>query len=118
MSAWFAKYGKSVALFVGALVIVVQNVLLDGGISGNEWFVLATAVVGGVATYIAPNLTGGVGKWTKSLVFGASILIGALPSMLPGGLTGGEWFDLIVLLATQFGVIILPSQQHPAGSNP
>jgi hypothetical protein len=118
MNAWFARYGKSVALFAGAVIIVAKNVVADGGITGDEWFVIATAVVGGIATYIAPNLTGGVGKWTKALVFAASIIIGALPAMLPDGLTPAEWFDLVVLLATQFGVIILPAPKHPTGPTP
>lgn len=115
MNAWFAKYGKSLALFAGALVLVVQNVLSDGGITGNEWFILATAVVGGVSTYLVPNLTGGLGKYAKAITFAASILIGAIPSILPDGITPTEWFNLVVLLATQAGVIVLPSQQHPTG---
>lgn len=113
MSAWFAKYGKSLALFAGALVIVVKNVIADGSLQGDEWHILATAVVGGVATYIVPNLTGGLGKWAKSVTYAASIVIGALPAILPGGISPAEWFDLVVLLATQVGVIVLPSQQHP-----
>lgn len=114
MQAWFAKYGKSLALFVGAVIVVVKNVLGDGSISGNEWFIIAAAVVGGVTTYIVPNLSTGLGKYAKAITYAASIVIGALPAILPGGVSPAEWFNLIVLVATNVGVIVLPAQQHPA----
>ena len=113
MRPWFATYGKSLALLAGGIVVVLQNVTSDG-IQQAEWFTLATAVVGGITTYIVPNLVGGIAKYAKAITYTAAIVIGALPAMVDGGMTSGEWFSLAVLVATNLGVIVLPAPQHPA----
>lgn len=111
MREWFARYGKSLALFAGAVVVVIKAVLPDG-VQVDEWFMIASAVVGGVATYIVPNLTGGMGRYAKALTYAAGIVIGALPAALMGGITPTEWVDLAVLVAANLGVVVLPAQQH------
>jgi hypothetical protein len=115
---WFERFAKVIPLFLGGLVVALRQILPDGVHGQEEWLLLATAVVGGVTTYLVPNLTAGIGEYAKLITYAASLVIGALPALLPSGLTADEWFDLCILVATAVGVVVLPSQKHPSGPPP
>lgn len=113
MSDWFKIHGKSLAFVFGALVVAIRQVTDDGAVTGTEWFVVIGAANSAVATYFVANLTGTAGKYGKIINHTVALTIPALVAFLPGGLTGNEWIDLIIVAGTAAGVLLLPAVQHP-----
>jgi hypothetical protein len=110
---WFKRFAKALPLILGAIIIVLRQVTDDGVVTGTEWFVVIGAANSAVAVYWVANLTGGAGKYGKLVTHTVSLTIPALVAFLPGGLTGNEVIDLIIVAGTAAGVLIFPSQQHP-----
>lgn len=113
MSAWFAKYAKTIPLFVGGIVLVVQAALSDNVIVLDEKIAISLAVVGALNTYIVPNLTGGLGHFAKGLVASSTAVLTGLSGWLIDGMSQSDWWALLISAATAAGVLVLPSQKHP-----
>lgn len=118
MSAWFAKYGKVIPLFLGAIVLVVQTAMSDGVLALDEKIAIALAIVGAVNTYIVPNLSAGLGKYAKAFVQAAVPVLTGLSGWMIDGMSQSDWWALVITAATAAGVLVFPAQQHPAGGNP
>jgi len=114
MKDWFKTHGKVIALFIGGIVLVWQQVR-TGGITVEEWVLLAQATVAGFLTYWVPNFTGGLQKYSKAIAMAVAGVLAALLMALPGGITGDEAQDLVILFFTLLGVITFPSQQVVPG---
>jgi hypothetical protein len=113
MSDWFKIYGKSLAFVLGAFVVALRQVTDDGHVTGAEWFVVIGAANSAVAVYFVANLTGTSGKYGKIVTHTVTLTIPALVAFIPGGITGNELIDLIIIAGSAAGVLGFPSVQHP-----
>jgi hypothetical protein len=116
MNDWFQRYGKVIPLFVGAIVLVIQQALADNSIDSADRILIGLAIVGAVTTYIVPNLTGGVGLFAKGITSSAFAVLTGLTGWLAGGMSSSDWWALLIAAATAAGVMVFPSQKHPVAT--
>jgi hypothetical protein len=116
MTDWFARYGKTIPLFIGAIVLVIQQAVADNSIDSGDRILIGLAIVGAVTTYIVPNLTGGIGLFAKGITSAAFAILTGLTGWLIDGMAVSDWWALLIAAATAAGVMVFPSQKHPVAT--
>lgn len=99
------KYGKLLWAVVGAVVFFLQAALRDG-MTADEWVGVIIAAANVVVVYLAQD-TDAV-AWVKSAVGGVLMGLLILQTAITGGLTSGEWMDILVAVLTGAGVVMDP----------
>jgi len=113
MRSWFQVYGKVIPLFLGSIFLVVQSAVSDDVVTGDEKIQIALIVVGGIVTYIVPNLVGGIAHFAKGITSAAIAVLTGLSGWLVDGMSTSDWWNLLIAAATAAGVLVLPSVKHP-----
>lgn len=113
MGEWFARYGKVIPLFLGGIILVVQQAMSDNMLELDEKIAIALAVVGAVNVYVVPNLVGGLGLYAKGFVQASVAVLTGLSGWMIGGMDVNDWWALLIAAATAAGVLVFPSLKHP-----
>lgn len=109
MRDWFSLYGKALALVLGAVAMVIQTLGWD---TTEDKIAIGIALVGGIVTYVVPNLTGGIAKFAKAITSAAMAVFTGLSGWLIDGMSTDDWVNLLIAALVAAGVLILPSVKH------
>lgn len=103
------KYAKA---FTSAGAVVLSAVLAayigDGALTFSEFVNVVVLGTGTVSLAIAPNIPGS--KYVKSTLAAVAAVVTLLLSVYSGGVTGAEWAQIGVAVASAFGVYAVPNR--------
>ncbi len=85
------KYTKTIVMFV-ATVLGFVGAALTGGIIPTEWVNIAILSTGAAAVFTAPNVPGA--NYTKAILTVFTAVLTVLASVIIGGVTPGEWYQI------------------------
>lgn len=98
-----AKYNKSIAAVVGAIISAVVAALAgDNSINADEWILIAIAGTSAASIFTAPNVPGS--RYTKAILAALMAVLSALTAMITDGVTTAEWFQVALSVLTALGV--------------
>jgi peptidoglycan/LPS O-acetylase OafA/YrhL len=104
------KYAKA----IGAVVVTVLSFIstvLNGGISPQEWVMVAGTLVSAIGVAVVPELPTGVGAWAKTIVAALGGGLTVLATSILGGLTTQEVIQVVVAALAQIGVVAVVSNK-------
>lgn len=104
----FAKYRKAVAIVLVTIATFVSSVL-TGGISAQEWVLIAGVAVAAFGVAVVPELDAGIGAVAKTVVTFLTAGLTVLATVILGGLTAPEVIEVIVAALASIGVTALPN---------
>lgn len=104
----FAKYRKAVAVILVTVATFVSSVL-TGGISAQEWVLIAGVAVSATGVALVPELDAGIGQIAKTLVTFLTAGLTVLATVILGGLTAPEVIEVVVAALASIGVTALPN---------
>lgn len=99
-------YWKLVWALAGTVALGLQGALTDGALSVEDWITVGAAALAAVGTWLVPNtdLLAKAKLWVSAIVLGAGVLL----PLLPGGVTGTEWWTVVIAVLTAAGVYVVP----------
>ncbi len=108
----WSTYGKSLAAFAAAVLVVISSAVTDGRITPDEGIQIAIAAATGVVVYIAPNLPRY--PWIKLAMAALLAALNLAVSLITDGLTTAEIVNLVI---AALGVLMVggaPAQTRTA----
>lgn len=107
-------YKKVIVAVIGGALLTLQQLYVDGDLSGNDWIQVGSAAVG--AYLVWQTTEGPKGSWwsrAKAVAYGLTAVLGNLYVALPGGLSGQEKLALVITFLTGMGVLALKNDPEP-----
>lgn len=99
------QYAKFLAQVAATVMAAVATALVgDNHISTNEWVNVAILALGAVGVVGAGNLPAGIWAHTKAIVSAATAGLVLLQSVLTGGVSTTEWFQVALAVLGALGV--------------
>jgi hypothetical protein len=98
------KYAKAIGAVAVTVLSFVSSVL-TGGITPQEWVLVAGTFVSAVGVAVVPELPTGVGAWAKTIVAALGGGLTVLATAVLGGLTAQEVIQVVVAALAQIGVV-------------
>jgi hypothetical protein len=92
----------------GTLVFALKGYFDDGQLTLTEWLQLIVLGLGVLYTWLIPNtpLLATAKTWVYGLTAGIALLI----TSLPDGVSGTEWFDILIVVGTTVGIFTVPNR--------
>lgn len=103
------NYAKALtAVVVTVLVAMSAAMAGNGEIDPVEWVNVAITGVGALAVFAAPNVPGA--RYTKSIIAVLTAVLVVLASVIVGGVTTVEIFQMVIAGAGAVGVFAVPNK--------
>jgi hypothetical protein len=103
------KYWPSIATTLAFILVAARDAIGDDAFDRTDRYVVATAGVTAILTYVVPNLSVGSARYAKpvlnAVMAGLSFFMMAQSA---GGISSAEWFDSIVVIFAAAGVVLIP----------
>lgn len=102
-------YRKLMWAILGTVAVAVQGALTDGGLSPQDYVVIAGMALAAFGTWLVPNTPqlAAAKTWVNAVVIGA----GVLEVSLVGGVTQQEVWTIVIAVLTAAGVYVVPGPQ-------
>jgi hypothetical protein len=109
------NYMKLVWALAGTLALGLQAGLVDDVMSTVDWLTVTAAALAALGTWLIPNtpVLAAAKTWVNALVLSVGVLI----PLLPGGVSGNEWWTVVIALLTAAGVYMVPGPQSRPAAN-
>jgi hypothetical protein len=104
------NYSKLAWALLGTLALGLKAALSDDVMSVEDWVTVGAALLAAVGTWLVPNtpVLAAAKTWVNAFVLGAGVLL----PLLPDGLSGPEWWTVVIAVMTAAGVYVLPGPQN------
>lgn len=104
------QYSKLLWAIVGTIALGLKAALADNAMSVEDWVTVVAAALAAFGTWLVPNtpVLATAKTWVNAVVLGAGVLV----PLLPDGLSGQEWWTVVIAVLTAAGVYLLPGPQH------
>lgn len=102
-------YGKLIAAIFGAVILYLYEATTgDAKLDVYDVIQVASAAVGAFLVWLQANgPTGSAWHYAKTIAYGVTAVLATLLVTLPGGLTGHEAIELVIVFVTGAGVLTL-----------
>lgn len=101
-------YLKAIVAFLAAVAGAVAPAL-EGGVSATEWVNVAILAVGAAAVFAGPNIPGA--RYTKGILAVLAAGLAVLNTVIVGGVTAGEWYQIAAAVIGAVSVVIVPNRE-------
>lgn len=117
MKNFLKTYGKTIAQVLATILAAVFAAGLgDGIISSTEWVNVAILGTGALAVFAAPNVPGA--RYTKTVLSALTAGLTVLASVIIGGVSVAEWYQIGAAVLAAVGVFVAPYRSTIAANRP
>jgi hypothetical protein len=104
------RYWPAIVAIFGAVLVLVQAAIDPLGLGGetilvDEGVTIVNGFLGAIIVSLVPNLTAGVSRVVKAIVFGLLQVTAVFVSYWVGGISTSDWLSLVILFLTGAGVL-------------